>query len=102
MAEPFIACRRIVKVYKIDIHEIVALKGVDFDMDKGEAVAIIGPSGAGKSTIFNLLLRFYDAGSGAIAVDGQDIQSITLESLRGAIAVVTQEAAPSALNTMDW
>jgi subfamily B ATP-binding cassette protein MsbA len=52
----------------------------------------VGPSGAGKSTIFNLLLRFYEAGGGTIAVDGQDIHAVTLQSLRAAIAVVTQEA----------
>jgi ATP-binding cassette, subfamily B, bacterial MsbA len=68
------------------------LSGVTLDIPAGQKVALVGPSGAGKSTIFNLLLRFYDASSGAIAIDGQDIQNITLESLRGAIAVVTQEA----------
>ncbi|MEO8300994.1 MAG: ABC transporter ATP-binding protein [Rhizomicrobium sp.] len=68
------------------------LSGVTIDIPAGQKVALVGPSGAGKSTIFNLLLRFYDASSGAITIDGQDIQNITLESLRGAIAVVTQEA----------
>jgi subfamily B ATP-binding cassette protein MsbA len=68
------------------------LSGVTLDIPAGQKVALVGPSGAGKSTIFNLLLRFYDAESGAIAVDGQDIQSVTLESLRAAIGVVTQEA----------
>jgi subfamily B ATP-binding cassette protein MsbA len=68
------------------------LSGVTLDIPAGQKIALVGPSGAGKSTIFNLLLRFYDASSGAIAIDGQDIQNITLESLRGAIAVVTQEA----------
>jgi subfamily B ATP-binding cassette protein MsbA len=65
---------------------------VSLDIPAGGKVALVGPSGAGKSTIFNLLLRFYDTSSGTIAIDGQDIQNITLESLRGAIAVVTQEA----------
>jgi len=65
---------------------------VTLDVPAGRKVALVGPSGAGKSTIFNLLLRFYDASGGTIAIDGQDIQRITLESLRGAIAVVTQEA----------
>ena len=55
-------------------------------------MALVGPSGAGKSTIFNLLLRFYDCDRGSIAIDGQDIQSVTLESLRAAIGVVSQEA----------
>jgi len=68
------------------------LSQVSLDIPAGRKIALVGPSGAGKSTIFNLLLRFYDAESGAIAVDGQDIQSVTLESLRAAIGVVTQEA----------
>jgi subfamily B ATP-binding cassette protein MsbA len=68
------------------------LSGVTLDIPAGQKIALVGPSGAGKSTIFNLLLRFYDAESGSIAVDGQDIQNVTLESLRAAIGVVTQEA----------
>jgi subfamily B ATP-binding cassette protein MsbA len=68
------------------------LSAVTLDIPAGRKVALVGPSGAGKSTIFNLLLRFYDTEQGTIAVDGQDIQSVTLESLRAAIAVVTQEA----------
>jgi subfamily B ATP-binding cassette protein MsbA len=68
------------------------LKHVTLEIPAGRKIALVGPSGAGKSTIFNLLLRFYDTDSGTIAVDGQDIQSVTLESLRAAIGVVTQEA----------
>ena len=68
------------------------LAGVSLDVSAGQKIALVGPSGAGKSTIFNLLLRFYDAESGAIAIDGQDIQTVTLQSLRAAIGVVTQEA----------
>jgi len=68
------------------------LAGVSLDVPAGQKIALVGPSGAGKSTIFNLLLRFYDAQSGAIILDGQDIQSVTLQSLRAAIGVVTQEA----------
>jgi subfamily B ATP-binding cassette protein MsbA len=68
------------------------LTHVTLDIPAGGKIALVGPSGAGKSTIFNLLLRFYDADSGAIAIDGQDIQSVTLESLRAVIGVVTQEA----------
>jgi subfamily B ATP-binding cassette protein MsbA len=75
--------------YQADNH---ILSGVTLDVPAGRKIALVGPSGAGKSTIFNLLLRFYEAGSGTIAVDGQDIQSVTLQSLRAAIAVVTQEA----------
>jgi len=68
------------------------LAGVSLDIPAGQKIALVGPSGAGKSTIFNLLLRFYDADSGTIAIDGQDIQGVTLQSLRAAIGVVTQEA----------
>ena len=68
------------------------LKGVSLEVPAGQKIALVGPSGAGKSTIFNLLLRFYDAESGSIAIDGQDIQGVTLASLRAAIGVVTQEA----------
>jgi ATP-binding cassette, subfamily B, bacterial MsbA len=68
------------------------LSGVTLEIAAGAKVALVGPSGAGKSTIFNLLLRFYDAENGAIAVDGQNIRCVTLESLRAAIGVVTQEA----------
>ena len=68
------------------------LDGVTFHIPAGSKVALVGPSGAGKTTIFNLLLRFYDRDRGRIAIDNQDIQDVTLESLRAAIGVVTQEA----------
>ena len=68
------------------------LSGVTLDVAAGAKIALVGPSGAGKSTIFNLLLRFYDPSSVVIAIDGQDIHGVTLESLRAAIGVVTQEA----------
>ncbi|HEV7960179.1 MAG TPA: ABC transporter ATP-binding protein [Rhizomicrobium sp.] len=68
------------------------LDGVTFEIPAGSKVALVGPSGAGKTTIFNLLLRFYDREGGLIAIDGQDIQAVTQESLRAAIGVVTQEA----------
>jgi subfamily B ATP-binding cassette protein MsbA len=67
------------------------LSDVTLDVPAGQKIALVGPSGAGKSTIFNLLLRFYEASGGTIAVDGQDIAAVTLDSLRAAIAVVTQE-----------
>jgi len=68
------------------------LSGVTMDIPAGKKIALVGPSGAGKTTIFNLLLRFYEADGGTIAVDGQEIKSVTLQSLRAAIGVVTQEA----------
>ncbi len=69
-----------------------SIRGVSFAVRPGEKVALVGPSGAGKSTIFNLLLRFYDIDAGRIAIDGQDIGDVTLASLRGAVALVTQES----------
>jgi ATP-binding cassette, subfamily B, heavy metal transporter len=54
-------------------------------------VAIVGPSGAGKSTVSRLLYRFYDIGSGAITIDGQDVRDVTQESLRAAIGMVPQD-----------
>jgi ATP-binding cassette, subfamily B, bacterial MsbA len=70
-----------------------ALEGVSFAVEPGETVALVGPSGAGKSTIFNLLPRLYDVTAGAVRIDGQDVRDVTLASLRGAIALVSQEAA---------
>lgn len=67
------------------------LKNVSFEVPAGKTVAIVGPSGAGKSTISRLLFRFYDIQSGAISIDGQNLQDITQESLRAAIGMVPQD-----------
>jgi subfamily B ATP-binding cassette protein MsbA len=67
------------------------LKGISFEVNSGETVAIVGATGAGKSTIINLLNRFYEINSGTIQVDDTDIKQITLSSLRHQIAVVLQD-----------
>ncbi len=67
--------------------------GLDLDIKPGEKVGVIGRSGAGKSTLVNLLLRFYDLDSGSIRVDGQDIRSVTQNSLRASIGMVTQDTS---------
>ena len=67
------------------------LKGISFVIEPGQKLALVGESGEGKSTIANLLLRFYEAQSGTILIDGQDINSVTQNSLRSAIGVVFQE-----------
>jgi ATP-binding cassette, subfamily B, bacterial MsbA len=69
----------------------IALEGVDLVVPAGRTVALVGPSGAGKSTILNLILRFWDVDSGRILIDGQDVRGATLDSLRGAIALVSQD-----------
>ena len=67
--------------------------GLDLEIRPGEKVGVIGRSGAGKSTLVNLLLRFYDLDSGSIKVDGQDVRSVTQESLRASIGMVTQDTS---------
>jgi subfamily B ATP-binding cassette protein MsbA len=67
------------------------LAGVDLEARRGETIALVGPSGAGKSTVLNLIPRFYDITGGSLTIDGQDVRSVTLASLRRQIALVTQE-----------
>ncbi|MDD4600509.1 MAG: lipid A export permease/ATP-binding protein MsbA [Negativicutes bacterium] len=67
------------------------LQNVDIDAAPGQMVAIVGPSGAGKTTIANLIPRFYDVTEGCIAIDGFDIRTVTIASLREQIGIVPQE-----------
>ena len=71
--------------------ERAILQGVSLSVPAGHTLAIVGPSGAGKSTLARLLFRFYDVGAGSIRIDGQDIRSVTQDSLRRAIGVVPQD-----------
>jgi len=68
-----------------------ALAGIDLKIRPGETLALAGPSGGGKTSLVNLLPRFYSPAAGRILLDGHDIQSLTLESLRANIALVSQE-----------
>ena len=67
------------------------LKGVSLTVPPGRTVALVGPSGSGKSTLVNLTLRFFDPDRGLVAIDGQDIKHASVDSLRDAIALVTQD-----------
>ena len=68
-----------------------ALDNVSINIPKGHTVALVGPSGGGKSTTLNLVPRFYDPSEGTITIDGQDIRSVTVASLRQASSLVTQD-----------
>ncbi len=67
------------------------LQGLSFEIPAGKTVAVVGPSGAGKSTLSRLLYRFYDIQQGRITIAGQDIRSVTQQSLRRAIGIVPQD-----------
>ncbi len=67
------------------------LKGISFDIPAGHKVAVVGASGAGKSTLARLLFRFFDVDAGRITIDGQDIRTVTQDSLRREIGVVPQD-----------
>jgi subfamily B ATP-binding cassette protein MsbA len=74
-----------------DTPERHILHHVSFTAQAGQVVALVGLSGAGKTTLVNLIPRFYDVTEGAVLIDGVDIRDVTLASLRGQIALVTQE-----------
>ena len=78
-----------------DIHfsygQTPVIKGISFEVNTGEKVAIVGHSGAGKSTLFDLLMRFYDVQSGQILVQGTEQRDLSLEKLRSQFALVSQD-----------
>ena len=71
--------------------DVKVLKNVDFDVKAGETIALVGPTGAGKSTVVNLVSRFYDVDDGCILIDGTDIRSVQLDSLRTQMGIMTQD-----------
>jgi ATP-binding cassette subfamily B multidrug efflux pump len=77
--------------FNFDDHALI--KNLNINIKPGEKVGLVGRSGAGKSTLINLLMRFYDVESGAIKIDGIDIKSVTQESLRASIGMVTQDTS---------
>ena len=77
--------------FKYDNSELEILTNINLKINKGEIVAIVGSSGAGKSTLVDLLPRFFDPYKGYIKIDGKNIKSLTLKSLRTLMGIVTQE-----------
>ncbi len=75
--------------YKDNQEQVLA--NVNLSVEAGETIALVGPSGAGKTTLCSLIPRFYEVASGQILVDGQNIQDVTLESLRSNIGIVQQD-----------
>ncbi len=69
----------------------VILNNVSFTVKQGETIALVGPTGAGKSTVVNLVSRFYDIQSGSVMIDGTDVRSVTLESLRKQMGIMLQD-----------
>lgn len=72
-----------------EVHQV--LKGISFKVNSGQTIAVVGPTGAGKTSLINLISRFYEFQSGEIILDGKDIRSIDLSSLRSKIAIVLQD-----------
>ena len=81
--------------------DTLALDNVTLEIEPGENVALVGPSGAGKSTLFDMILRFYDPGSGCITLEGIDIRKLDPVELRSHIAVVSQQPAMFTGNVWD-
>jgi subfamily B ATP-binding cassette protein MsbA len=79
-----------IKSFKYENNDI--LKNINFNINKGEKIALVGQSGGGKSTITDLLARFYDVNDGQITIDGINIKDIELENLRSLMGIVSQES----------
>lgn len=93
-AKPLVAQNAVIEFHDVSFHYHEGAGGVEdvnFTIPAGKTVALVGASGSGKTTLMNLLLRFYEVDHGAITIDGQDIRGVTLQSLRNALAFVSQD-----------
>ena len=77
--------------FKYEDSEDWVLEKINFEVHKGDIIALVGPSGGGKSTLVDLIPRFYDPTSGSIEIDGEDLRNYTIDSLRSKMGIVTQE-----------
>jgi ATP-binding cassette subfamily B multidrug efflux pump len=95
-ARPLVVTKGEIRFEKVKFHygkKEGVIENLDLHIRPGEKIGLVGRSGAGKSTVVNLLLRFYDRESGLITIDGTDIATVTQDSLREAIGVVTQDTS---------
>ncbi len=95
-AKPLVVTKGDIRFENVSFHygkQKGVIDGLNLHIQPGEKIGLVGRSGAGKSTVVNLLLRFYDRESGKIMIDGTDIASVTQDSLRAAIGVVTQDTS---------
>ena len=93
-AKPLVNCRGEITFENVSFsyrEGIPALENFDFQFEQGKYYALVGASGAGKSTLLSLIMRFYDPKNGSVRIDGQDMRSLTQDSLREQIGIVTQD-----------
>ena len=93
-AKPLVSCRGEIAFENVTFSYrkgIPALQDFDFRFEQGKYYALVGASGAGKSTLLSLIMRFYDPDSGRVLIDGMDMRSLTQDSLREQIGIVTQD-----------
>ncbi|MBL0730896.1 ABC transporter transmembrane domain-containing protein [Piscinibacter sp. HJYY11] len=81
--------------------QLASLSQVNLRVQPGETVALVGPSGAGKSTVFQLLLRYYDASAGEVLIDGVPVREVDLHALRQRIGIVPQDSVIFSANAME-
>ena len=94
-AAPLVVSRGAVRFHEVNFQygTVEVFDRLTLDIPAGQKVGLVGPSGAGKSTLINLLLRHYDVRSGQVSIDEQDVRTVTLESLRRAVAFVPQSTS---------
>ena len=77
--------------FRYEDSDDLVLNKINFEVNKGNIIALVGPSGGGKSTLVDLIPRFYDPTTGSILIDDDDIRNYTIDSLRNKMGIVTQE-----------